>query len=74
MKKEPPPQLLLDWKDSRQAITSLEQELMEREGGQQGEEGGSGSSSSGRRLVLAATPGALYMAVGGPGLAGTFSR
>jgi hypothetical protein len=28
----------------------------------------------GRRLVLAATPGAMHVAVGGPGLEGLFSR
>ncbi|KAF8061305.1 VPS18 [Scenedesmus sp. PABB004] len=58
VKKEGASTLLLDFKDKRKAITAVEQEVL----------------PGGRRLVLLATPSALFVAVGGPGLQGALAR
>eukprot|EP00877_Chromochloris_zofingiensis_P007678 jgi/Chrzof1/3163/Cz12g14060.t1 len=57
-KKEGPFTLLLDFKDRRKAICSVEQEVL----------------PNGRRVVLVATPGSLYIAAGGPSLEAVFAR
>ncbi|WIA14238.1 hypothetical protein OEZ85_002776 [Tetradesmus obliquus] len=57
-KREGAASLLLDFKDKRKAMCSIEQEQL----------------PGGRRVVMMATPSALYIAAGGPGLQGLFGR
>lgn len=57
-KREGGSSLLLDFKDKSKAICSVKQELL----------------PGGRRVVLLATPNALYMTLGGPGLQSVFTK
>lgn len=57
-KREGATSLLLDFRDARRCITDAAQEML----------------PGGRRAVFVATPGSLYVAVGGPGLVGALGR
>ncbi len=57
-KKEGAFALLLDLKDRRKAVCAVEQEVL----------------PNGRRVVLLATPGALYVVAGGNSLESVFAR
>eukprot|EP00878_Enallax_costatus_P011969 GHUV01012497.1.p1 GENE.GHUV01012497.1~~GHUV01012497.1.p1 ORF type:complete len:1028 (+),score=282.75 GHUV01012497.1:49-3132(+) len=57
-KREGASSLLLDFKDKRKAICSVEQEVL----------------PDGRRVAMLATPNAVYITVGGPGLQAVFSK